>query len=275
MRRSGIGRRAAACSPLFLLSGLVGAVEPRSSGPPAGTLLIVGGGRTSPPVIDAAARAAGGPGARWVVIPSAQDDRQLNDPKVPDFIRERGNFTLLHTRDRAVADTDAFVAPLVAAQAVWFDGGRQWRLADTYGQTRTEQALHALLARGGLIAGSSAGATILGSFLVRGARSGNDIVMVPGQERGFGFLRNVAIDQHIVTRHREADLAEVVAAHPDVLGIGIDESTAILVRGNEFVVIGPSVVAITDGALHQGKPYYVLRQGDRFDLATWKALPAA
>ena len=272
--RSRVGRRFVACSPLLFLAGFARAAEPRSSGPPAGTLLIVGGGRNSAPVVEAAIRAAGGPGARWVVIPSAQADGQLGDPKVPDFIREHGNFTLLHTRDRALANTEGFAAPLLGAQAVWFDGGRQWRLADTYGETRTEQALHALLARDGLIAGSSAGATIMGSFLVRGARSGNDIVMAPGHERGFGFMRNVAIDQHIGTRHREGDLARVVAAHPDVLGIGIDEGTAILVRGNGFVVIGPSVVAITDGALHQGKSYYVLRQGDRFDLATWKALPA-
>src|SRR5262245_16062650 len=246
---SGIGRRIVAGSPLFFLARLAGAAAPRASGPPAGTLLIVGGGSISAPVIAAAIRAAGGPGARWVVIPSAQEDRQLKEPKVPEFIRERGNFTLLHTRDRAVANTEAFVAPLLGAQAVWFDGGRQWRLADTYGETRTEQALHALVARGGLIAGSSAGATIMGSFLVRGARSGNDIVMAPGQERGFGFVRNAAIDQHIGTRHREADLVQVVAAHPDMLGIGIDEGTAILVRGNGFVVIGPSIVAITDGAL--------------------------
>ncbi len=273
--RLGIGRRVVACSPLLFLAGFAGTATPRSSGPPAGTLLIVGGGNISAPVVAAAIRAAGGPGARWVVIPSAQDDRQLRDPKVPEFIREHGNFTLLHTRDRAVANTEAFVAPLLGAQAVWFDGGRQWRLADTYGETRTEQALHAVLARGGLVAGSSAGATIMGSFLVRGARSGNDIVMAPGQERGFGFMRNVAIDQHIGTRHREADLAQVVTAHPDVLGIGIDEATAILVRGDSFVVVGPSIVAITDGALHHGKPYYVLRQGDRFDLATWQALPPA
>ena len=257
--RSGIGRRVVACSSLLFLTGAAKAADARSSGPSAGTLLIVGGGSIGAPVSAAAVRAAGGPGARWVVIPSAQEDRQLKDPKVPEFIRERGNFTVLHTRDRTVANTDAFVAPLLGAQAVWFDGGRQWRLADTYGETRTEQALHALLARGGLIAGSSAGATIMGSFLVRGARSGNEIVMAPGEQRGFGFMRNVAIDQHIGTRRREADLAQVVAAHPDVLGIGIDEGTAILVRGNGFVVVGPSIVAITDGALHRGKSYYVLR----------------
>jgi cyanophycinase len=266
-----IGRRLLVSLPLVLLGGPGRAVEAKSSGPAHGTLLIVGGGTNSVAVIEAAQHHAGGQNARWVVIPSAQTDRQLESPKVPDFISEQGHFAVLHTRDRAVADSEAFVAPLLAATAVWLDGGRQWRLADTYGETRTELALRALLARGGLIAGSSAGASIMGSFLVRGARSGNETLMAPGHERGFGFLQNVAIDQHIVTRHREVDLARVVAAHPEILGIGIDESTAILVRGNMFTVIGPSLVAITDGAMHGSKRYYVLRQGDRFDLATWSA----
>jgi cyanophycinase len=99
--------------------------------------------------------------------------------------------------------------------------------------------------------------------------------MAPGHERGFGFLRNVAIDQHIGTRGREADMARVVAAHPGLLGIGIDEGTAIRVQGNSFTVVGPSIVAITDGAMHQGKPYYLLRQGARFDLASWTVLPTS
>lgn len=247
--------------------------EPRSSGPANGTLLIVGGGNNSPAVIAAARRHAGGNDARWVVIPSAQNDDELQSPKVPDFIRVHGRYTILHTRDRTVANSDAFIAPLAQATAVWIDGGRQWRLAEAYGKTRTEQALWGLLDRGGLIAGSSAGATIQGSFLVRGSPAGNKIMIDPNHVRGFGFLRNVAIDQHIVARQREADLAKVVALHPGLLGIGIDEGTAIVVSGNQFTVVGPSVVAITDGALHDGRPYYLLHEGARFDLATWRVLP--
>lgn len=251
------------------------AAVPRSSGPAKGTLLIVGGGYNSPAVIAAARRHAGGAAARWIVIPSAQSDDELQSPKVPDFIRKHGRYTVLHTRDRRIADSEAFVAPLAQATAVWLDGGRQWRLAEAYGETRTEKALWALLDRGGLIAGSSAGATIQGSFLVRGSPDGNRIMIDPRHVRGFGFLRNVAIDQHIVARHRESDLARVIALHPGLLGIGIDEGTAILVLGNQFTVIGPSVVAITDGALHDGLPYYLLREGARFDLATWRVLPPA
>lgn len=269
-----LARRVFVSSPLFLLAGAGRTAEPKSSGPPNGTLLVVGGGNNSRAVIEAAQRWSGGEAARWVVIPSAQSDEQLEAPKVPDFIRATGNFKILHTRERSVANSEAFVAPLQSATAVWFDGGRQWRLADTYGETRTEAALHGLLGRGGFVGGTSAGATIQGSFLVRGSPSGNGRLIAPGHERGFGFLRNVAIDQHIVTRRREADLSRVVALHPNLLGIGIDESTAILVRGNIFTVVGPSIVAITDGAMHHGKPYYALRQGARFDLATWTVLGA-
>jgi cyanophycinase len=98
-------------------------------------------------------------------------------------------------------------------------------------------------------------------------------MMAPGHERGLGFLRNVAIDQHLVARHREADLAQVVAAHPELLGIGIDKSTAIVVRGNTLTVIGRNIVAITDGATHDWQPYYTLSRGERFDLATWSVMP--
>jgi cyanophycinase len=122
------------------------------------------------------------------------------------------------------------------------------------------------------VGGSSAGATILGSFLVRGAREGNRIMVAPEYTRGFGFLRHVAIDQHILTRGRAGDLAPVVANHPGLLGLGIDESTAAVVTGNRLEVIGRSVIAINDGHEHHGKPYYFLKAGEMFDLASRKRI---
>ena len=246
------------------------AQSPRSSGPPVGTLILVGGDVTGPDIRAAAARLAGGTRANWVVIPTAAEDGEIDYLRHTNFAAALGQpFTVLHTRDPAIADSEAFVALLNAATAVWFVGGRQWRLVDAYAGTRTERALRGVLDRGGLIAGTSAGATIQGSFLVRGAVAGNRVMMAPGHERGFGYLRNVAIDQHISARGREGDLAEVVAANPGLLGIGIDESTALIVQGNIARVIGAGRVFITDGADHAGKPDYALSPGDRFDLATW------
>ena len=114
---------------------------------------------------------------------------------------------------------------------VWFTGGRQWRLADSYLGTKVEEELWALLGRGGVIGGSSAGATIQGSYLARGDTKTNTIMMGDHDE-GFGFLKNTAIDQHLLRRNRQFDLIEIIEAWPELLGIGIDENTAIVVQGD-------------------------------------------
>jgi cyanophycinase len=197
-----------------------------------------------------------------IYIPTAGEGDVLAKDR-PGFL---GRPTILHARDRSVADSESFTAPLRDATAVFFDGGRQWRLVDAYAGTRTERELRGVLDRGGLISGTSAGATIEGSYLVCGAPSGNDVLMSPGHEQGFGYLKSVAIDQHISAQGRQSDLAEVITAHPGRLGIGIDEGTAITVQRNTMTVIGPGRVFITDGTQHDGAPYYILRQGARLDL---------
>ena len=124
------------------------------------------------------------------------------------------NITLLHTKDRKVADSEAFVKPLTTAKIVWFVGGRQWRLVDAYLHTRTQREVERVLERGGVVAGSSAGASIISSYMVRGARENNFIMMAPGYEEGFGLIKGVAIDQHMLTRNRQDDLEEVVDEAP-------------------------------------------------------------
>jgi cyanophycinase len=236
-----------------------------SAGPPKGSVLAAGGGNLGPEVLNRFIDLAGGPDAPIVFIPTALDPQPPNLAEA-NILRQAGakNLTILHTTDRSVADSKTFVEPLRKARGVWFGGGRQWRLVDAYWNTRTLRELHAVLDRGGVIGGSSAGATILGSYLVRGARSGNRIMMAPGYEQGFAFLRGVAIDQHLLKRKRENDLVGVIRTHPALLGIGIDEGTAIVVRGNRFEVAGSSKVAIYE----KNKPYYFLSAGDRFDLKT-------
>ncbi len=247
-----------------------------SSGPDQGALVIVGGGAVGPEIVARFIALAGGPESEFVVIPTASEIERVDTKRAGErFARTFGvkNVTVLHTRDRAEADTDEFVAPLKKAKAVWYDGGRQWRLVDSYLNTRTQREIEAVLARGGVIGGSSAGATIQGSYLVRGAREGNRIMMAKGYEQGFGHVKNIAIDQHIIPRHREEDLVAVIEAHPELLGLGIDEATAVVVQGNQFEVIGKSVVGIYDGADHDGKRYYFLNKGERFDLKERHRVP--
>jgi cyanophycinase len=252
------------------LAGAAATAPARSAGPVRGALLIIGGGGRGAEIQDAAIRLGGKP-SRWVFIPTAGSDADVAKAEPPAFIRQTaGSLTILHTRDRRVADSEAFTAPLRAATAVFIEGGRQWRLIDAYRGTRTETELRAVLDRDGLISGSSAGATIQGSYLVRGSPESNKILMAPGYEHGFGYLSNVAIDQHVTQRGRERDLSVVVAAHPGLLGVGIDESTAVIVQGNTMTVIGRGMVRITDGADHGDAPFYTLKPGARFDLASWQ-----
>jgi cyanophycinase len=243
-------------------------------GPPSGSLVVVGGALSDPEIVRTFIDLAGGPDAPIVVVPTAggrDGEAYGDDCRCLALLARNGatNLTVLHTYDRAEADSEAFVAPLGRARGVWFPGGRQWRLVDAYAGTRTEEAFRQVLERGGVIGGSSAGATIQGSFLARGDTRSNRIMMGDHQV-GFGYLRETAIDQHLLARNRQFDLPEILAAHPDLLGIGLDENTALVVRGDTARVVGESYVAIYDtGArLPGGGDFYLLRPGDRFDLNT-------
>jgi len=252
-------------------------------GPAKGTLVIQGGGSAEGTgIVETFINKAGGLGAKIVVIPTAggnkaQDGsiRVYNPEQVLAPWKKKGltNVWMLHTHDPKVADTEEFAKVLRDANGVWFDGGRQWNIVDSYANTLTCREFHKVLERGGVIGGSSAGATIQGDYLVRGAIAGPDIVMTPEpeHEHGFAFLRKVAIDQHINTRLRWDDLIPVVRKYPNLLGIGLSEGTAIVVTGDRFEVIGKWKVAVHDNTrVYQPweKPYYVLSPGDVYNMKT-------
>ena len=244
-------------------------------GPARGALVLVGGNLQDPAIVERFLELAGGPDAPIVLIPTAGGAESYDETwRGVDAFRATGatRLTILHTTDRDTANTDTFVEPLRHARGVWFGGGRQWRLADAYLDTKVHEALREVLDRGGVIGGSSAGATILGSYLVRGDTRTNTIMMGDHKE-GFGLLRNVGVDQHLLRRNRQFDLVEVIRAHTDLLGIGIDEDTAIVVQGDRFEVIGRSYVAIYDHdrLLDSGGLFYLLSPGDAYDLATREA----
>jgi cyanophycinase len=261
----------------IVLSSIGVLAEPIVKGPEKGALVIVGGGKVGDDILGRMFALGGGKDAPLVVIPTASgaDNYPADWPGLKMF-KEFGatNITLLHTKDRTVADSEAFVKPIAAARIVWFVGGRQWRLADSYLHTRTQREIERVLDRGGVVAGSSAGASIISSYMVRGAVENNFIMMAPGHEEGFGLMKGVAIDQHMLTRNRQDDLEEVVEKHPDLLGIGLDESTAIVVQGQQFEVIGASKIAIHDGRIVKGaqernggkKKYFFMGPGEKYDL---------
>ena len=270
----GLGCRLIFLALTFGVAFTIGAAA-QEVGPPDGSLVIVGGSMQDPAILDHFLALAGGADQPIVVIPTAgsADAYDTTFAGLRGF-RQRNvaDLTLLHTRDRAVADSDSFVTALHRARGVWFSGGRQWRLADAYLDTATESALWDVLRRGGVIGGSSAGATIQGSYLARGDTRTNTIMM-GDHEEGFAFLKQSAIDQHLLRRNRQFDLVEIIEALPELLGIGIDENTAIVVRRDTFQVIGQSYVAIYDHGtmLQDAVPFYLLAPGDTFNLVSREA----
>jgi cyanophycinase len=211
------------------------------NGPPelkSGSLVIVGGGSMPKDVVDRFVELAGGRDARIVVLPTAVPRSETTD-EVPGFLKraEVSNITVLTQRYGEV-ETEAFRSALKSATGVWFGGGRQWNFVDAYEGTTSIELFHDVLRRGGVIGGSSAGATIQGEFLVRGHPLGNTVMMAEGYETGFAFLPGVAIDQHFAQRGRQPDLLPVIKRHPKLLGIGIDEGTAVVVTGSKAEVIG-------------------------------------
>lgn len=265
---------------------------PTRHGPEKGSLIIIGGGGATPEIWAKFVELAGGKEmAKIVVITAAAGDSNVFKTDAVELIKkETGikNVTLLHTNSLAEANSEKFVAPIRAATGIYFVGGRQWRIADSYLNTLTHKAFQEVLERGGVISGTSAGASIQGSFLWRGDTKGAHI-LVGDHTQGLGFLKNSAIDQHLLRRNRQFDLVEFIRVSPDLIGIGLDEATAIVVQKDIFEVVGRSYVAVydyntivakherqfSDGngpeANYQG-PFFLLKQGQKYDLKDRKVI---
>jgi cyanophycinase len=234
-----------------------------------GTLLLAGGGPLPQELVARFVERAGGKAAKVVVVGGAMPPSERDDEPFVRLLQKQGvadvrTLVLRHPRDVTAAE----LAKLADATGVWFGGGRQWRFVDAYDGTAAIAAFHAVLARGGVIGGSSAGATIQAEFLVRGNPLGNTDMWCEGYERGFGFLPGCAVDQHFVVRNREVDLRALVGKLPQLLGLGIDEGTALEVRGSLATVLGTGKVAVFDARRDRSSlAAQWLAAGDTFDLA--------
>lgn len=218
------------------------AVAPNEDGMSAqGTLVIAGGGGLPAELTAEFVRLAGGEASNIVVIPTASKDADRpDDGRTEKAWMERGagTVTVLHTRSKKEANGVAFIAPLKNATGVWFGGGSQSRITDAYLGTKVEKELRALLERGGVIGGSSAGAAIMTKVMITG---GNPKAKTGP---GFGFLQGVVVDQHFLRRNRVNRLLGVLNSNRGLVGIGIDEGTGIVCAGDEIRAIGRSYVSI-------------------------------
>lgn len=245
-------------------------------GPASGAVIVAGGGMLEAEIWSRFVELAGGDDARIVVVPTAgTEDEYTGDWDGLGGLRDvgAGQVAILHTRDPRVANTERFVAPLREATGVWIPGGRPWRLVDAYLGTRVLDELSAVLERGGVVGGTSAGASILASFLVRGDPATNRLVLSDEYREGFGLLRNAAVDQHLFARNRQDDLWEVLAEDPELLGIGLDEGTALVVHEDLAEVIGTGLVLIYDASGPSPRTRELV-PGDRYHLGRRIAVSA-
>jgi cyanophycinase len=232
---------------MTVLPALPGA-EPKAEPPPriasndiTGSLVIVGGGDLPDVIRDRFVQLAGGKKGRLVVIPTASEWADTTHHyRSLEYWQGQGlaSVSMLNTLDPKQANDPSYVKPLTEATAAWLGGGDQSRLAKAYRGTAVEKELRRLLARGGVIGGTSAGASVMSSVMITGGFSQASI------GDGFGLLPDVVIDQHFRNRKRQKRLFSVLEKHPDCLGLGIDENTAVVVSGHTFTVLGQANVSV-------------------------------
>jgi cyanophycinase len=230
-----------------------------------GSVMLAGGGNMPDSVYDAFLKLAGGAKAELVYVPTGWDwGKEGQAERAIEAWHKRGfaRVAILHTHFHSEANDPAFVKPLTTATAVWFRGGDQTRLLEIYKGTLVEKELHRLVDRGGVAAGSSAGAMIMSRVTITRA---NDAMPV---RAGFGILPHVIVDSHFLKRNRIDRLHDVLGNQVGFLGLGVDEGTAAIVTGTTLTVVGSSTVIVCQ----LGVPEYrarsnVLNPGDTTDLA--------
>ncbi|HVW02144.1 MAG TPA: cyanophycinase, partial [Planctomycetaceae bacterium] len=227
-----------------------------------GALVICGGGPLPESIRKEFVELAGGEDAKLVVIPSACDDPDLPvvSPALADLWKARGikDVTVFHTRDAAEANDEKFVEPLRKATAVWIGGGKQTLLAKSYSGTLVQRELQALLDRGGVIGGTSAGAACQSKVMIVRAKV--------WETPGFDLIPGAIVDQHFLVRNRKQRLLDVLAQYPTHVGLGVDEAAALVVRGRTLKCVGEGTVTLCLAA-SKNRPVRetVLKPGDTAD----------
>ncbi len=238
-----------------------------------GTLVLHGGSGVNDVIFSEFIAAAGGKDAPIVCIPSSSRFESYEEPGSysAERLAELGcnNVKILHTDDPLVATkNNRFLEPLRNAQGVWIDGGRTYRFMDCYENTPVQELIQKVLERDGAVGGSSAGCQVAGDFLVRGNPRSNKDIVHDGYTRGLGLIRGVILDAHFLQRDRHQPFMGLMQHHPQMLGIGIDEKTALIVNGHAGRVAGANAVSFYNFNKRstEESAFVILQSGESYDL---------
>ncbi len=226
-----------------------------------GTLLIVGGGSQPDELVKHFVDLAGGRGkARIAILPMATSSAAESGAEKKAQLDSLGAESFVLNFPRANADDDSLVRKIETATGIWFPGGDQSLLTGAISGSAVLRAIHTRYNAGAVVGGTSAGAAVMSDSMITGnqfypgivgpvdsgsfSRIGrHTIQIVPG----LGFVHNAIVDQHFIRRQRENRLISVVLERPTLLGVGIDEGTALEVTPDgKWLVLGRSAVMIFD-----------------------------
>lgn len=260
---------------LLLASALTFA---QSAPSPKGTLVIVGGGEIPPEILARTLSLAGGASASVAILPQASELADAGDTAIAMWKGAGARKAVkINVAQRAVA-----IRAIEEATLVWFPGGDQNRLTKALAETGLPELIRKRYMEGAIVGGTSAGAAVMSKVMITGDA---DLLSIrAGKTKtadGLGLWPGAIVDQHFLKRQREARLISLVLDRPELLGVGIDESTAVIVAGRQFEVVGRSSVVVIDartakvertpdGSLGAGLDLrlHVLRPGMKFDLGS-------
>jgi cyanophycinase len=271
--------------------GFAAAFENQPEG--RGALLLCGGGNPigsqlnhwqQNPISKRFVELAGGPGGECVIVQvphsQAQKDTRPLDERVasrpePAAAAALGlkKVTALRLTDREAANSETYVAPLRSASAVWITGGDLNVLVREALGSRLQRELQAVVDRGGVVGGESAGAVILTSQITKNIK-GTPQGAAPDVDlyTGFGLIDGIVVVAHLLRMNWQENLVPVISAHPTLIGVGIDEGAAVVVQNGVLEAIGTDKVAIYDNGNYNGKRYFFLADGERFDVKARRKL---
>lgn len=262
---------------------------------PKGHLVLIGGGEKPADAMAKFIELAGGPEAPMIAIPTASKDDDVSTYYTTLFRDKYGcpNMVTLDIKSKADAMRQDWADLARQARGIFFGGGDQIRITGALLDTPVGDAIAAAYAGGAVIGGTSAGTACQSKVMITGE---GDFTVIRSNSvevwRGLGFLRDVIVDQHFIARQRSNRLISVILEHPEALGVGVDEDTAVWVRPDgTFQVLGKSCVMVVDakGATISRRPsetgqdglgvhglkVNILLPGEEFDIKARKVIRGA
>ena len=235
-----------------------------------GSLVIAGGGRLPIEIRQRFLDLAGGPRQAKIVVIPAYDPNEKQAAGLLDVWQSLGvaSVQILHSSSREESNRGEFVRPLDEATGVWLSGGQQAWLSQRYAGTLVEDKLRAVVDRGGVVGGSSAGAAAMTRVMIEQG------VEEAAEGVGFDLFREAIIDQHFLRRSRLNRLIGLMESHPHLTAFGIDEGTALVVQvpKGRLGVLGSSyVLAYVPDTETGSRRFETLKHGDQIDLAGLKS----